>query len=89
MGFIIKYNPNLIAGYNTMPEKKRQNIDINALSAFIRNSLIVIGLLIIAGYYLLFYIGFTNIAEYIPLFTILTGVVFILVRAQRFDKSNN
>jgi hypothetical protein len=58
MGFIVKYNPNLIAGY-------------------------------IAGYYLLFYIGFTNIAEYIPLFTILTGVVFILVRAQRFDKSSN
>ena len=50
IGFLVKSTPSLIAGYNTMPDDKKKNVDIVGLSTFMRNSLIIIGLSIIAGY---------------------------------------
>jgi len=50
MGFLVKSSPNLIAGYNTMPKDKKKNIDIDGLSTYMRNSLIIIGLSIIGKY---------------------------------------
>ena len=52
IGFLVKYSPGLIAGYNTIPEDKKKNVDIDGLSTFMRNSLIIIGLSNIGGYYL-------------------------------------
>jgi len=32
IGFLVKFNPDLIAGYNTLSESDKQNIDIEGLS---------------------------------------------------------
>ncbi|MGV8091293.1 MAG: DUF3784 domain-containing protein [Mangrovibacterium sp.] len=58
IGFLVKSAPDLIAGYNTMPQDKKKNVDIEGLSTFMRNGLITIGLSIIIGYYLFKWIGF-------------------------------
>jgi hypothetical protein len=42
-GVLVKINPNLIAGYNTLSESDKQKIDIKRLSTFIHNGLILIG----------------------------------------------
>ena len=85
MGFLVKSAPNLIAGYNTMPQDKKKNVDVEGLSTYMRNSLIIIGLSIIAGYYLFKWIGFTVIANSMILIVTLIGVTIMVIKAQRFD----
>lgn len=89
IGFFVKFSPNLIAGYNTMPKDKKKNVDIEGLSTYVRYSLIIIGLSIIAGYYLFKWIGFTTIANSMILIVTLTGVTIMVINAQRFDHNKN
>jgi hypothetical protein len=89
MGFLVKSTPSLIAGYNTMPDDKKKNVDIVGLSTYMRNSLIIIGLSIIAGYYLFKWVGFTVIADSIILIATLIGVLIMVINAQRFDKNKD
>ena len=37
VGFLVKSSPDLMAGYNTMPKDKKENVDIESLSTFMRN----------------------------------------------------
>ncbi|NLL19653.1 MAG: DUF3784 domain-containing protein [Clostridia bacterium] len=85
MGFLVKSSPNLIAGYNTMSEDKKKHVDIEGLSTFMRNSFIIIGLSIIAGYYVFKWIGYTAIANSMILIATVIGVIIMLIHAQRFD----
>jgi uncharacterized membrane protein SirB2 len=87
MGFLVKSSPNLIAGYNTMSKDKKKNVDIVGLSTFMRNSLIIIGLSIIVGYYLFKWIGFTTIANSMILIVTLIGVIIMVINAQGFDQN--
>lgn len=91
LGFLIKSTPNLIAGYNTMPKEKKENVDIEGLSTFMRNGFIVIGISIIIGYFIFKLIGLEIIANSIVLIAILVGVSIMIIKAQKFDhnKSKN
>jgi hypothetical protein len=89
IGFLVKSAPDLIAGYNTMPQDKKKNVDIEGLSTFMRNGLITIGLSIIIGYYLFKWIGFTMIANSMMLIVTLVGVTILVINAQRFDHNKN
>ena len=89
MGFLVKSTPSLIAGYNTMSDDKKKNVDIVGLSTYMRNSLIIIGLSIIAGYYLFKWIGFAVIADSMILIITLIGVLIMVINAQRFDKNKD
>ncbi|MBZ0242865.1 MAG: DUF3784 domain-containing protein [Bacteroidales bacterium] len=89
IGFLVKSSPSLIAGYNTMSDDKKKNVDIVGLSTYMRNSLIIIGLSIIAGYYLFKWIGFTVIADSMILIATLIGVLIMVINAQRFDKNKD
>ncbi|MDD4199275.1 MAG: DUF3784 domain-containing protein [Paludibacter sp.] len=85
VGFLVKSAPDLIAGYNTMPKDKKKNVDIEGLSTFMRNGLIIIGLSIIIGYYLFKWIGFTMIANSMILIVTLVGVTILVINTQKFD----
>lgn len=85
LGFLVKIFPNLIAGYNTMSKDKKKNVDIKGLSTFMRNSLIIMGLLIITGNFVIIKMRVENFAEYITLIVILIGVTITLIKAQKFD----
>nr|HPK04996.1 DUF3784 domain-containing protein [Bacteroidales bacterium] len=89
IGFLVKYSPGLIAGYNTMPEDKKKNVDIDGLSTFMRNSLIIIGLSIIGGYYLFKWMGVIQLANSVIMIVILIGVTIMIIKAQRFDHNEN
>src|SRR5690606_36674836 len=87
IGFLVKSAPELIARYNTMPKDKKKNVDIEGLSTFMRNGLIIIGLSIIIGYYLFKWIGFTMIANSMILIVSLVGVTILVIYAQKFYKN--
>ena len=89
IGFLVKSTPSLIAGYNTMSDDKKKNVDIVGLSTYMRNSLIIIGLSIIAGYYLFKWIGFAVIADSMILIVTIIGVLIMVINAQRFDKNKD
>ena len=88
-GFLVKSSPGLISGYNTMPEDKKKNVDIAGLSEYMRKSLIIIGISIIAGYYLFKWIGWTVIADSMILIVTLIGVLLMVINARKFDKNKN
>ena len=46
-GFLVKAFPNLIAGYNSLTESQKKRVDIQGLSTFMRNHLIILGILVI------------------------------------------
>lgn len=85
MGFLVKSNPDLISGYNTMPKEKKKHVDIKGLSTYMRNGFIAIGLTIIIGYFLFKWLGFSMIANAMILIVILAGVTIMLINAGRFD----
>jgi hypothetical protein len=85
IGFLVKAFPNTIAGYSTMSKAEKKNVDIKGASTFIRNGLIIIGLTIIVGYYILTRIGWYRIANSIGIISTLTGATIIIIMAQKFD----
>lgn len=89
IGFLVKSFPNLIAGYNTMPQYEKENVDIDGLSTFMRTGFIIIGLTMIIGYYLFKSIGFIAIANLVAPIVILIGVTIMVIYAQRFYHGMN
>jgi hypothetical protein len=59
-GLLVNYNPNLLAGYNTLSEKEKKLIDIKKLSAFFRNILTALG---VFGLILHILLDFCNVNE--------------------------
>lgn len=85
LGFLVRFAPDLIAGYNTMPAEKKKNVDVEGLSAFLRNGLVVIGMLIIVCYYVFKWMGLNSVAEIVVPIVVLGGVLFMLIHARKYD----
>lgn len=85
VGLLVKRFPMLIAGYNTLPAEKKKNVDVEGLSSFMRRHLVIIGAL-----WTLLAVTLTLTCQqdalpviygiYVPVY-----VVWMLIRAQRFD----
>lgn len=85
VGLLVKRFPMLIAGYNTLPAEKKKNVDVEGLSSFMRRHLVIIGAL-----WTLLAVTLTLTGQqdalpviygiYVPVY-----VVWMLIRAQRFD----
>ncbi len=68
-----------------MSKEEKMNVDIKRASTFVRNGLIITGLIIIAGYYLLKWIGLSALANSIGIISTLAGTTIIVSMAQKFD----
>ncbi len=89
IGIIIKHGKmyNLIAGYNTMPKEKKKNVDISGFSTLLRNCFVIIGVLIIAGHYILSYFGLLNLTHFLILFSICGILPVLLIQGKKYDKN--
>jgi hypothetical protein len=87
IGFLVKAFPNLIAGYNTMAQNQKDNVDIEGLSTFIRNGFLVMGLVVIFGNYALKWTGQHAFLDFFIPGVILIGVIFLVFKAKKFDKN--
>ena len=85
LGFLVKGVPILIAGYNTMPQEKKDNVDIDGLSTLIRNGLIIMGLTIIIGNFIFKWMDLSTIADNIIKIVLIPGVIILVILAQKFD----
>ena len=80
-GLLAKRFPMLISGYNTMPEEKRKNVDIEGLSSFVQRHLVIIGCLWIP-------LALTDQQDALPVILVIylpVYVIWMVVRAQRYD----
>ena len=84
-GLLAKRFPMLISGYNTMPEEKRKNVDIEGLSSFVQRHLVIIGCLWIL---LATTLALTDQQDALPVILVIylpVYVIWMVVRAQRYD----
>ncbi|MEQ8554032.1 MAG: DUF3784 domain-containing protein [Cyclobacteriaceae bacterium] len=89
MGFLVKRFPILIAGYNTMPAEEQAKVDVEGLSSHMRNSLIVIGLLMILITRLSILFELSISPFFIIVGTILPGTLYMVIGSQRYMKKVN
>jgi CHASE2 domain-containing sensor protein len=81
----VKAYPGLIAGYNTLSPEKKKNVDIDGLSRYIRNGLIIMGMVIMAGYLLFRWAGWPTLANMVILIVTLVGSSILMMTANRFN----
>ena len=84
IGVIIKYGKmhNLIAGYNTMSEEKKKRFNITGFTSLLRNCLVLMGIIIISGHYILSYLELDQLTPFLILISVfmITPVIIILGR---------
>ena len=87
MGILIKYFKFywLIAGYNTMPEKKKKNVDVKGLASFMGNIFFVIAIIHLGGSFL-DNLGIPYIRT-ISIGLVALVVVYMLIGSQKYDKN--
>ena len=85
VGLLVKRFPMLIAGYNTMPAEKKKNVDIGGLSSFMRRHLVIMGALWILFTVVLELTDQTDTLAVIYVIYLPVYVVWMLIRAQRYD----
>jgi len=83
-GIIVKNNPDLIAGYNTLTKEEKEKIDTDKLTRIARKYLVLTGLsvLIVGGVLTLF-----NVHEkthlYVVCGIVIVGVVVLIIQSNR------
>lgn len=90
LGILIKYGKMyfLIAGYNTLPAKKKAEYDINGIATVFRNTMFGMALIVIGGYLAADWFENPDL-ENIALFgSLLIGIPYLLIRSNS-DKFKN
>jgi hypothetical protein len=86
LGYLIRYKKmyGLVSGFNTMSADKKKNVDVEGLGRFLGGMLFLMGFLIGVGMLLL--IVFEQLGAGLGVLALeLPVIVFLLVRAQKFD----
>lgn len=90
LGLLVRKNPKLIAGYNTMsPERqKKVDVDVEGLRTFMCRVFCMIGVLLVLCHYLLVLAGMSGqIALLLSVVLVpMLGAFYILIAAQRYDR---
>ena len=87
LGFLVKIYPNLLAGYNTMSEAERQQIDIERLSTVARNGLILTGATTVDASVVMHILKIPeNTYALVITAIILVGISILVVLFQRISK---
>ena len=85
LGFLVGAFPDLLAGYNTMSEEEKLNVDVDGLRKYARKSLIAVGLLLLIAQFTLSSLGEVQIANYVLFPIIFIGIMALIWGAQKFD----
>ena len=88
IGFLVKRNPNLIAGYNGLSEEEKKKVDIEGLSTWMRNGFVITGIMTPVVYYLVYFLGYEQLAGFSMMFAITIGIFIVAITGQRFNKSD-
>lgn len=87
VGLLVKLNPNLLAGYNTMFEEKKKEIDIEKVSTIARNVLVLMGAAVIDASIIMYFFEVSKkIQVNIISLIIVLGVVILIIWSNRVPK---
>ena len=87
LGILVRFFPNLIAGYNTMSAEQKKNVDVKGLTRFMCLSLAAIGIGWIALGMLAGNLGGEKWVLAVDFLWLPAGCVFLLVKAQKYDRN--
>jgi hypothetical protein len=83
-GVLVKRFPMLIAGYNTMSDEEKANVDIKGLSSFICFSCVMMGIAPLLFYYICLWLGHADWAGMSLLLPVLY-IPYLIVHANTYD----
>ncbi|WP_192351384.1 DUF3784 domain-containing protein [Algoriphagus sp. Y33] len=87
IGILIKLFPNLLAGYNQLSQRERENSISNGLPTFAFIVFCLMGLIIIAGYFAAFGLNKPDLSGSINISVVLIGAVVLIVFGKKFTDS--
>lgn len=86
-GLLVKINPNLIAGYNSLSEKEKKKINVNKLSTMMRNYLVIIGSIAVITGIVLYILDVKESYRLMSLIAIVVvGVLIMVMNGQNYQK---
>jgi len=91
IGILVKHRKahNLIAGYNTMSNEEQANFDIEGYATFFRNFFVVLGVSIVAGYYLFYWVGWEKAAIIWLIASLFLSFPYLLIKGQQYNHNEN
>jgi uncharacterized membrane protein SirB2 len=87
-GVLVRRFPILIAGYNTMTDEEKANVDIKGLSSFLCNGCVMMGIVPIMFYYTCLWIGHADWAGMAILFPPVC-LPYIIFKSASFDHNKS
>ncbi|WPR77131.1 DUF3784 domain-containing protein [Algoriphagus sp. NG3] len=89
IGIVVKLFPNLIAGYNNLSHKEKENALTNGLPTFASIVFGMMGLIIIVGHYLELGLDMPSLGRNLVIISSLAGSVILIVFGNRFTAKKN
>lgn len=87
LGVLVKKHPNLLAGYNTLSESQKKEIDIEKVSTIARNGMVLSGAAVIDGNIIMYFLKTPANTQVIIFTLIITiGIVIQLILINRIPK---
>jgi hypothetical protein len=84
VGALVRQWPETIAGYNHLPEEKKKQVDVQGLSRFMQIHFIGIGMITLAIYFSMKFMGYTRGLELMMFLPTLIGVLWMNARGKKF-----
>lgn len=93
LGILIKYGKQywLIAGYNTMPKEKQEQLDIKGIANVFRNAMFGMAIIMILGYVIAMVFERPDIEKYAVFAALIIGIPYLLIssNSRKFKKNQN
>jgi len=87
VGLLVKQYPNLLAGYNTLSEEQKKEIDIEKVSTIARNVIVLTGAAVIDASIIMYFIEVSKkIQVNIVSVIIVLGLVVLIIWSNRVPK---
>ena len=87
VGLLVKKYPNLLAGYNTLSEDKKKEIDIEKVSTIARNVIVLTGAAVVDASIIMYFIEVSKkIQINIISVIIVLGLVVLIIWSNRVPK---
>ena len=88
-GLIVKNNPDLIAGYNTLFKKEKEKIDTNKLTHITCKYLVLTGISVLMAGVVLYFLKVSEKTQlYLVCGIVILGVVLLIIQSNRLNLMN-
>jgi vacuolar-type H+-ATPase subunit I/STV1 len=87
IGILVKFFPKILAGYSNLSQRERENAEINRLPFILSLITVLMGVLIIVGYFASLWLEQPELITNFVTFVILGGAVAVVIVANRLTNN--